>query len=147
MPGQWRRRRNFIDRITGGVPQPKLRVYTRIAGPPQQCNRSRGLHLYVHSKMAVIDDELLIVGSANCNNRGWETDSELAVASFEDAAPGAVTTAKRLRTSLWAEHGLDLFGWVRKQPPDPSAILCEIGFLSTSSPHPVPVGQAFQPDG
>ena len=54
--------------------------------------------------MAVIDDELLIVGSANCNNRGWETDSELAVASFEDAAPGAVTTAKRLRTSLWAEH-------------------------------------------
>ena len=78
----------------GRGPQPKLRVYTRIAGPPQQCNRSRGLHLYVHSKMAVIDDELLIVGSANCSNRGWETDSELAVASFEEAAPGAVTTAK-----------------------------------------------------
>lgn len=104
LPGQWRRRRNFIDHITGGRPQPKLRIYTRIAGPVANCNRTRGRHLYVHSKMAVIDDELLIVGSANMNNRGWETDTEVVVASFQDAAPGALTAAKRLRKALWAEH-------------------------------------------
>ena len=54
--------------------------------------------------MAVIDDELMLIGSANCNNRGWETDSELVVASFEDDQRARASAAGRLRVALWAHH-------------------------------------------
>jgi phosphatidylserine/phosphatidylglycerophosphate/cardiolipin synthase-like enzyme len=53
--------------------------------------------------MAVIDDELMLIGSANCNNRGWETDSELVIASFEDEG-GTSATAGKLRMELWCHH-------------------------------------------
>jgi hypothetical protein len=45
----------------------------------------------------------MLIGSANCNNRGWETDSELVTASFEDAG-GTSCVAGRLRAELWAHH-------------------------------------------
>lgn len=103
-PGVWRRRRAWIDRITTGNPHAgKLHVYTRVVGDPAACRRGSGAHLYVHAKMAVIDDELALIGSANCNHRGWESDSELVLATFEDG-PAAASTAARLRTALWAEH-------------------------------------------
>lgn len=105
LPGRWRRRRQFIEHITRGNPAAgKLRVYTRVRPPAAACRRDSGPHLYVHAKMAVIDDELLLVGSANINNRGWETDSELVVASFEDVPAGRASTAQRLRMGLWAHH-------------------------------------------
>ena len=105
MPAKWRRRREFLERITRGNPAAsKLHVYTRVVGPAAACRRASGLHLYVHAKMAVIDDELMLIGSANCNNRGWESDSELVIGSVDDAAAGGVTTAQRLRMNLWAHH-------------------------------------------
>jgi phosphatidylserine/phosphatidylglycerophosphate/cardiolipin synthase-like enzyme len=104
VPGVWDRRRAFIDHITASNPHAgKLHVYTRTFGQHQPCIRANAPHLYVHAKMAVIDDELMLIGSANCNNRGWETDSELVAASFEDAA-GMASTAGRLRASLWSHH-------------------------------------------
>jgi phosphatidylserine/phosphatidylglycerophosphate/cardiolipin synthase-like enzyme len=105
LPGRWRRRREFIERITRHNPHAgKLHVYTRVVRPAESCRRANGPHLYVHSKMAVIDDELALVGSANCNNRGWESDSELVVAWFEEPRTGQVSTAQRLRMALWAHH-------------------------------------------
>jgi phosphatidylserine/phosphatidylglycerophosphate/cardiolipin synthase-like enzyme len=105
LPGRWRRRREFIEHITRGNPSAgKLHVYTRVRPPAADCHRDGGPHLYVHAKMAVIDDELLLVGSANMNNRGWETDSELVVASCEDAPAGRAGPAQRLRMALWAHH-------------------------------------------
>jgi phosphatidylserine/phosphatidylglycerophosphate/cardiolipin synthase-like enzyme len=102
LPGRWQRRRAFIEHITRRNPHAgKLHVYTRTAGPPGSCRRDTGRHLYVHAKMAVIDDELMLVGSANMNNRGWETDSELVVAAFEDTPAGQ---ASRLRLALWSHH-------------------------------------------
>ncbi len=47
----------------------------------------------------MIDDELMLIGSANCNNRGWETDSELVIASFED--DGGTSVSRRA-----APHGI-----------------------------------------
>ena len=105
LKGRWTRRLAFLDHITRGNPHAKkLHVYTRVAGPPQSCRRDTGPHLYVHAKMAVIDDELMLIGSANMNNRGWETDSELVVAAWEDTPAGQISRAKRLRTALWSHH-------------------------------------------
>jgi phosphatidylserine/phosphatidylglycerophosphate/cardiolipin synthase-like enzyme len=105
LPGRWQRRRAFIEHITQGNPHAgKLHVYTRTAGDLGSCRRDTGQHLYVHAKMAVIDDELMLVGSANMNNRGWETDSELVVAAFEDTQGGGASTAKRMRAALWSHH-------------------------------------------
>jgi hypothetical protein len=105
LPDKWRRRREFIERITPGNPHAgKLHVYTRAMRPVETCRRAGGPHLYVHSKTAVIDGELMLIGSANCNNRGWESDSELVVAAFNEARTGQFTTAPRLRMALWSEH-------------------------------------------
>lgn len=101
-PGRWERRLNFIRIASAGPHGHKVRVYTRAVDPGQACRRS-GRHVYVHAKTAMIDDELAIIGSANCNHRGWETDSELAFAVFEQSE-GPMPLAKQLRMRLWAEH-------------------------------------------
>ncbi|MCW1384818.1 phospholipase D-like domain-containing protein [Novosphingobium sp. KCTC 2891] len=65
-----------------------------------------GTPIYVHSKLLIVDDEILRVGSANMNNRSMGLDSECDV--FIDAArPGnasAVSGITRLRHTLLAEH-------------------------------------------
>jgi hypothetical protein len=38
---------------------------------------------YVHSKTWIFDDELVIVGSANCNRRGYSHDTELDIAVYD----------------------------------------------------------------
>ncbi|HEY8286590.1 MAG TPA: phospholipase D family protein [Chloroflexota bacterium] len=53
---------------------------------------------YVHAKVGVIDDQWLLIGSANLNDRGLVTDSEI-VAVAHDA-----TLARRVRVDLWSEH-------------------------------------------
>jgi phosphatidylserine/phosphatidylglycerophosphate/cardiolipin synthase-like enzyme len=54
--------------------------------------------IYVHAKVAVIDDRWYMVGSANLNQRGLEGDSELN-AQVLDAQQ-----ARDLRLRLWSEH-------------------------------------------
>lgn len=53
---------------------------------------------YVHAKVAIIDDEWLTVGSANLNDRGLVTDSEINVVVRDG------DIARNLRIDLWAEH-------------------------------------------
>ena len=101
-PGRWEFRSDFIRIASAGPHGHKVRVYTRAVDPDTACRRS-GRHVYVHSKIGVIDDELAIIGSANCNHRGWETDSELSFAVF-DQLDGPTILAKELRKRLWAEH-------------------------------------------
>ena len=52
---------------------------------------------YVHSKSWLFDDELLVVGSANCNRRGYSHDSELDFAVY-DVEKAAI---RELRTKIW----------------------------------------------
>ena len=61
---------------------------------------------YIHSKLLLVDDRFLTVGSANTNNRSMGLDSELNV-SWEasgDEAPALVRSLRRARISLLAEH-------------------------------------------
>ena len=65
-----------------------------------------GEAIYVHSKLMIVDDEVLRIGSANLNNRSMGLDSEADV--FIDAArPGnahAADAIRNLRYTLLAEH-------------------------------------------
>ncbi len=75
-----------------------------------------GTPVYVHSKVAVVDDVWAACGSANLNRRSWTHDSELTVAVLDDRhdprAPedpagrgdGARVFARDLRLRLLREH-------------------------------------------
>ena len=65
----------------------------------------RGLPILVHSKVAIFDDRVLRVGSANLNNRsfGYDTECDLVLeAAPEDAAARAAIAG--LRDRLIAHH-------------------------------------------
>lgn len=88
------------------------------------CNAA-GTPIYVHSKMMIVDDEIVRVGSANMNNRSMGLDSECDL--FIDAArPGndhAAPAIRKLRITLLAEHtGLPREEVERQLGRDPSMI-------------------------
>jgi phosphatidylserine/phosphatidylglycerophosphate/cardiolipin synthase-like enzyme len=77
---------------------------------------SDGTPIYVHAKVCVIDDIVLVVGSDNLNRRSWTHDSEISC-SVIDATPderaptdpgglgdGARRLAREARLRLWREH-------------------------------------------
>jgi phosphatidylserine/phosphatidylglycerophosphate/cardiolipin synthase-like enzyme len=63
---------------------------------------------YVHSKVYIMDDELAILGSANCNRRSLTYDSEVMAAICDQQVTQVYdygyNFAHRLRIALWAEH-------------------------------------------
>src|SRR6185369_14826517 len=63
-------------------------------------NRTGGVHadVYVHSKVAVIDDEWATIGSANAMFRSFYDDTEMNVTVWDRAV------ATDLRADLFAEH-------------------------------------------
>jgi phosphatidylserine/phosphatidylglycerophosphate/cardiolipin synthase-like enzyme len=60
---------------------------------------------FIHSKILLVDDRFLCVGSANCTNRSMSLDSELAFA-WECKGEGTPMHASiaKVRASLLAEH-------------------------------------------
>ena len=62
--------------------------------------RSGGLTgpLYVHAKIAIVDDAWLTVGSANLNEHSFFNDTEMNVVTCDR------TVARETRLRLWAEH-------------------------------------------
>nr|GLL35199.1 phospholipase D alpha 1-like [Ipomoea trifida] len=72
---------------------------------------ARRFMIYVHSKMMIVDDEYIIVGSANINQRSMDgsRDSEIATGSYQ---PHHLTTSRQsargqvhgFRMALWYEH-------------------------------------------
>jgi phosphatidylserine/phosphatidylglycerophosphate/cardiolipin synthase-like enzyme len=75
-----------------------------------------GTPIYVHAKVCVVDDVLLVVGSDNLNRRSWTHDSEVSCAVIDaqpdERAPtdpggrgeGARRLARDTRLRLWREH-------------------------------------------
>ena len=62
--------------------------------------------IYVHSKLMIVDDEILRVGSANLNSRSMGLDSEcdVFIDATREANLGFEAQIKALRYSLLAEH-------------------------------------------
>lgn len=89
-------------------------VPTKGAPPEDNYYRSAQEHrrfmIYVHSKMMIVDDEYIIVGSANINERSLNgaRDSEIAMGAYQ---PHQLATHRPatgqihgFRMALWYEH-------------------------------------------
>ncbi|WP_294009732.1 phospholipase D-like domain-containing protein [Sphingomonas sp.] len=76
----------------------RLRVYTPVT--------ASGCDIYVHSKITIVDGELLRVGSANLNNRSMGLDSEcdLLIDCGRAANAGASSRIGAILCDLLAEH-------------------------------------------
>lgn len=76
----------------------------------------RGVPIYVHAKICVVDDVWFTCGSDNFNRRSWTSDSELSCAVVDSArdpreprdlsasGDGARRLPRDLRLQVWAEH-------------------------------------------
>ncbi|KAK4794861.1 hypothetical protein SAY86_012855 [Trapa natans] len=80
---------------------------------PQSLSRkNRRFMIYVHSKGMIVDDEYVILGSANINQRSMEgtRDTEIAMGAYQPQYTWARKASKPCgqvhgyRMSLWAEH-------------------------------------------
>lgn len=84
----------------------------------KRAQNKRRFMIYVHSKMMIVDDEYIIVGSANINQRSMDggRDTEIAMGAYQPhyvlgsrggaaaAAGGARGEIHSFRMSLWYEH-------------------------------------------
>jgi phosphatidylserine/phosphatidylglycerophosphate/cardiolipin synthase-like enzyme/murein DD-endopeptidase MepM/ murein hydrolase activator NlpD len=96
-------RAKFIKTLTGNTyPNKQVAICYRKVDKP---------HNYVHAKTWIFDDEFTIIGSANCNNRGYTHDSEVVAGIYGvyydkeiDPWNHNLNFASALRMRLWSEH-------------------------------------------
>lgn len=108
----------FTEELFLGLPQMKmLNTLQQVAEKTGHCLRvysstemeDEGTRrmTFIHSKLLLVDDRFLTVGSANATNRSMGLDTELNV-SWEAADPAGepelVSAIRGVRTSLLAEH-------------------------------------------
>jgi phosphatidylserine/phosphatidylglycerophosphate/cardiolipin synthase-like enzyme len=91
---------SFFDRAAMDAPRDALVARLRAADPHGRFRAYAphtvgGRPIIVHSKVSIIDDRLLRIGSANLNNRsgGWDTECDLAL----ETPTAASTTAEAIR--------------------------------------------------
>ncbi|GBG62236.1 hypothetical protein CBR_g29843 [Chara braunii] len=108
----------------------------------KEAQKNRRMMIYVHSKMMIVDDDYIIVGSANINQRSMDgaRDTEIAIGALQphylfpdkDALKKPSTNSEDpkfkvpkgavhgFRMSLWAEH----LGSVEKEFLSPWKVKC-----------------------
>jgi phosphatidylserine/phosphatidylglycerophosphate/cardiolipin synthase-like enzyme len=101
----------FKEEVTIGVPQAatlqalalaaeetghSLGLYDVVAG---ERDDGEPVHVYIHSKLMIVDDRWLVTGSANFTNRSMQLDSEI-VAAYE----GPRSAIRNVRVRLLLEH-------------------------------------------
>uniref|UniRef100_A0A0E0JUS8 phospholipase D n=1 Tax=Oryza punctata TaxID=4537 RepID=A0A0E0JUS8_ORYPU len=81
--------------------------------------RHRRFMIYVHSKGMIVDDEYVIVGSANINQRSLagSRDTEIAVGAYQPHHPARHGQVHGYRMSLWEEH-LGSSEWPELKTPE-----------------------------
>ncbi|XP_071691946.1 phospholipase D alpha 1 [Rutidosis leptorrhynchoides] len=76
----------------------------------KKAQEARRFMIYVHAKMMIVDDEYIIVGSANINQRSMDgaRDSEIAMGAYQPHHLTTRTPARGqvhgFRMALWYEH-------------------------------------------
>ena len=121
---QWNTMRSMADRVRKGIKgdwRDHLSFYFlanwkdlggKLASAGKRDARvraNRRYMIYVHSKMMIVDDRFVILGSANLNERSLNggRDSEIAIGLWpqnDKVAPTCVKEVQRLRRGLWKEH-------------------------------------------
>uniref|UniRef100_A0A0E0LDA7 Phospholipase D n=1 Tax=Oryza punctata TaxID=4537 RepID=A0A0E0LDA7_ORYPU len=109
--------RDYLTFFCLGNREVKLNGEYEPAGRPldgtdyAKAQKARRFMIYVHSKMMIVDDEYIIVGSANINQRSMDggRDSEIAMGAFQPChlnTKGQVARGQihGFRMSLWYEH-------------------------------------------
>jgi phosphatidylserine/phosphatidylglycerophosphate/cardiolipin synthase-like enzyme len=100
-PGIWNPTQRALQELAIAM----LHDAARAAGNPDRVRIARlsakegKVGAYVHAKLMLVDDELLLIGSANFTQRSMTTDHELQLAIV---APGE--TIANMRRELLAEH-------------------------------------------
>lgn len=109
---------DFLQFFFLGKREPHAIVFTPTSASTDVYNavRHRRHPIYVHSKMMIIDDDYIVIGSANINERsmGGSRDTEIAMGSCQPHFR-AITdpngnirlphgTVSAFRKDLWAEH-------------------------------------------
>eukprot|EP01060_Flectonema_neradi_P038015 TRINITY_DN7857_c0_g1_i1.p1 TRINITY_DN7857_c0_g1~~TRINITY_DN7857_c0_g1_i1.p1 ORF type:complete len:1004 (+),score=169.49 TRINITY_DN7857_c0_g1_i1:83-3013(+) len=88
---------------------------------------NRRCPIYIHSKMILVDDEYIILGSANVNDRSMSgnRDTEIAVGLCQPHFTGsnAKGSIKAFRQSLWCEH-MGLYGTLPEVIDKPESMAC-----------------------
>jgi phospholipase D1/2 len=87
----------------------------------ERVNKSRRQMIYVHSKMMIVDDEWVLVGSANINSRSLngDRDTEIAVGAY--VRPKATSSWKPYR-HLDARRGRCAYSEIRECSGAPAGI-------------------------
>jgi len=91
-------RDTLFRRLIASDPHKRLRLVAPVA------SRARDLATFVHSKVTIVDDSFVRIGSANCSHRSMGMDTECDVAV--EARGNRTTRAgiRRIRDRLIAEH-------------------------------------------
>lgn len=76
-------------------------VYYSVAEP-----RDRNVPVYIHSKLLIVDDRFLTMGSANLSNRSMGLDTELNISweAYSEEHEGVIQSIRKARASLLKEH-------------------------------------------
>ena len=94
--------------------------------PAARLRKSLRHPIYVHSKLMITDDDYVIVGSANINQRSMDgnRDTEICIGAFQPSHTVEQGTTRgavhAFRTALWAAH----LGGYHEDIVDPSSDTC-----------------------
>jgi uncharacterized membrane protein YdjX (TVP38/TMEM64 family) len=91
-------RHEALDVLAGADRHRRLRLVYPVA------SRARDVATFVHSKVMIVDDRLLRIGSANLSHRSMGVDSECDLTADAGADPGRRAGVRRTRDRLLGEH-------------------------------------------
>jgi phosphatidylserine/phosphatidylglycerophosphate/cardiolipin synthase-like enzyme len=110
----------FLEQLSIGIMQSRLirqlrqiaeqtRHHLGIYYPTSVAASGEELETYIHSKLLLVDDRFLSVGSANMNNRSLGYDTELNVCWEGQGGDDLSASIREARINLLAEHtGLEI---------------------------------------
>lgn len=144
---------SWLEEYTIGVMRARLHRRLRETAPAERygtfypdLGHPGGRYLNVHSKVVVMDDELLSIGSANLNNRsmGFDTECNLVLEARGEARVRRAIAG--LRHRLLAEHLDAAVEDVARAERDTGSLLGTIETLGTGARRLAPLEPSL-PDG